>query len=255
MMAQYTTLIIDDEKIARSRLRGMVENYADTFQIIGEAKNGIEGAKMIKELKPDLIFLDIQMPGKTGFEMLQELDKLPIVIFCTAYEEFALQAFETLAIDYLVKPVEKERLELTVNKLKRLKHVDSTSKLDALFELVQQQNHQKKLHSIPHKIGDRVILVKQENISYFMANEKYVEFFTKDGEKYLTELSLKKLEERLPDNFCRVQRSVIVNTEHIKEFRKYFRGKYILILDDAKHSKIETGRSFTDEIKSLIQYE
>lgn len=127
--------------------------------------------------------------------------------------------------------------------------------LEALLELVKSQAKPKKLHSIPHKIGDRVILVKPGKITYFSANEKYVEFFTIEGKKYITELSLKKLEERLPDNFKRVQRSVVVNTDHIKEFRKYFRGKYILILDDLKNTKIETGRSYTDGIRDLIQFE
>jgi two-component system LytT family response regulator len=252
-MSKYTTLIIDDEQIARNRLRRLLHDFDDIFEIVGEAKNGDEGLVMIQNLKPDLIFLDIQMPGKTGFEMLQQLTVFPIVIFCTAYEEFALKAFTTVAVDYLVKPVEKERLELTVHKLKQLKQVNQYPQLNALLELIHQQTEIKQLHSIPHKIGDRVILVKPEKITYFLANEKYVEFFTRDGKKHNTELSLKKLEERLPDNFKRVHRSVIVNTDYIKEFRKYFRGKYILIIDDIASTKIETGRFYSDEIRYLVE--
>jgi two-component system LytT family response regulator len=252
-MTKYSTLIIDDEQIARSRLRRQLDEFGEVFQIVCEAKNGNEGLEMIRTLKPDLIFLDIQMPGKTGFEMLQELDVFPIIIFCTAYEEFALKAFNTLALDYLVKPVEAERLEFTVQKLKRLKQNEFQPQVNALLELIQQQTEIKQLHSIPYKIGDRVILVKPEKITYFSANEKYVEFFTKDGKKQITELSLKKLEERLPGNFKRVQRSVIVNTDYIKEFRKYFRGKYMIILDDFANTKIETGRFYNDEIRDLIE--
>lgn len=254
-MEKFTTLLIDDEKIARTRLRRMLANVGELFQIIGEAKNGVEGLEMIQRLKPDLIFLDIQMPGKNGFEMLNELEQFPIVIFCTAYEEYALQAFNTLALDYLVKPVEQERLQLTVDKLKRTRRTIGKPELDALMELVNQQSETKKLHSIPHKIGDRVILIKPEKIAYFSANEKYVDFYTLDGGKYMTELSLKKLEDRLPANFKRVQRGVIVNSDHIKEFRKYFRGKYILVLDDLNHTKLETGRSYSEEIKEFIQCE
>lgn len=252
-MSKYATLIIDDEQIARSRLRRQLDEFDEVFQIIGEAKNGNEGLEMIRTLKPDLIFLDIQMPGKTGFEMLQELDVFPIVIFCTAYEEFALKAFNTLALDYLVKPVEAERLEFTVQKLKLVKQSEFHPKVSALLELIQQQTEIKQLHSIPYKIGDRVILVKPEKITYFLANEKYVEFFTKEGKRHNTELSLKKLEERLPTNFKRVQRSIIVNTDYIKEFRKYFRGKYILVIDDFANTKIETGRFYNDEIRDLIE--
>ncbi len=252
-MRKYTTLLIDDEQIARNRLRRLLQKFEDVFQIVGEAKNGDEGLEMIQNLNPDLIFLDIQMPGKTGFEMLQELDEFPIVIFCTAYEEFALKAFNTVAVDYLVKPIEMERLALTVDKLQRLQTENPKPQINALLELIQQQIETKKLHSIPHKIGDRVILVKPEKITYFSASEKYVEFFTKENKKYVTELSLKKLEERLPKNFIRVQRGIIVNTDYINEFRKYFRGKYILILDDLKNTKIETGRSYTNKIRCLIE--
>lgn len=254
-MEKFTTILIDDEKIARTRLRRMLANFGELFQIIGEAKNGEEGLEMTQRMKPDLIFLDIQMPGKTGFELLNELEQFPIVIFCTAYEEYALQAFNTLALDYLVKPVEQERLQLTVDKLKRARGTIGKPQLEALMELVNLQTETKKLHSIPHKIGDRVILIKPEKITYFSANEKYVDFYTLDGCKYMTELSLKKLEERLPATFKRVQRGVIVNSEHIKEFRKYFRGKYILVLDDVNHTKLETGRSYTDDIKEFIQCE
>jgi two-component system LytT family response regulator len=252
-MSKYTTLIIDDEQIARNRLRRLLEDFNDIFKIIGEAKNGNEGLEMIQNLSPDLVFLDIQMPGKTGFEMLQELKVFPIVIFCTAYEEFALKAFNTVAVDYLVKPVEKERLKLTLDKLERFETSSYKPQISALLELIQQQTETKQLHSIPHKIGDRVILVKPQNICYFSANEKYVDFYAIDGKKYMTELSLKKLEERLPNNFKRVQRGVIVNTEHIKEYRKYFRGKYILILNDITSTKIETGRSYNEEINDLIE--
>jgi len=251
-MTKFTAILIDDEKIARTRLGRLLSEYDDLFQIIAEAKNGEEGLEMIKRLKPDVIFLDIQMPGKTGFEILNELEVLPMVIFCTAHEEFALQAFNTMALDYLVKPIEQDRLKLTVDKLQRAKGTINKMQLDALMKLIDQQSASRKLQSIPHKIGDRVILIKLEKITHFSANEKYVDFYTLDGEKYMTDLSLKKLEEKLPDNFKRIQRGVIINSDHIREFRKYFRGKYIVVLNDVNQTKIETGRSFGEEIKELI---
>jgi two-component system, LytTR family, response regulator len=250
-MNTYRTILIDDEAIARQRLVSLLNNYEGQFQIIAEAKNGIEGAEQIERLKPDLVFLDIQMPGKTGFEMLEMLEYIPVIVFCTAYEEFALQAFNTLALDYLVKPVEAERLQLTIDKLNR-STITPQLQVRELITLVKQQTENKKLQTIPHKIGDRVILIKTERITYFSATDKYVEFFTEDGKKYLTELSLKKLIDRLPDNFRQVQRGIVVNVDFIKEYRKYFRGKYILVLDDSVGSKLETGRSFTEDIKSFM---
>lgn len=254
-MTRFTTIIIDDEQIARERLNRLLADFNDVFHVIGEAKNGEEGLALIDDLKPDLIFLDIQMPGKTGFEMLKELDHFPIIIFCTAYEEYALEAFNTVALDYLVKPVEKKRLQLTVEKLERKQEPGNNKQIEDLLELIQQKSKPKIIHSIPHKIGDRVILVKPEKITHFVANEKYVEFFTKDNKKYVTDISLKKLEETLPGNFTRVQRSTIVNVDYIKEFRKYFRGKYILILDDIKGTKVESGRSYAHKVQRLIQFD
>ncbi len=254
-MNTYRTIIIDDEAIARQRLSRLLNECNGQIQLISEGKNGIEGADLINSLKPDLIFLDIQMPGKTGFEMLKDLKHIPHVVFCTAYEEFALQAFNTLAIDYLVKPVEKDRLQLTLEKLNRNAASSPGLQIDELLQLVNQKMESKKLQSIPYKIGDRGILIKIEKITYFFAAEKYVEFYTKDGKKYLTELSLKKLLERLPDNFRQVQRSIIVNINFVKEYRKYFRGKYILILDDINSNKLETGRTFSNNIKEYLSIE
>jgi two-component system LytT family response regulator len=251
-MNTYRTIIIDDEAIARQRLVQLLAECNGQFQVIAEAKNGIEGAELINSLKPDLIFLDIQMPGKTGFEMLEDLIHIPQVVFCTAYEEFALQAFNTLAFDYLVKPVEADRLQLTLEKLNRNGGKTPQFQVQELLDLVRNQTEVKKLQSVSHKIGDRVLLIKTDKITHFIATEKYVEFFTNDGKKYLTELSLKKLTDRLPDNFKQVHRGIIVNTGFVKECRKYFRGKYILVLDDTMGTKLETGRSFTDAIKELM---
>jgi two-component system, LytTR family, response regulator len=251
----YKTIIIDDETIARQRLHGLLNEYPGQFQVVAEAKNGIEGVDLVNKLKPDLIFLDIQMPGKTGFEMLENLEHIPQVVFCTAYEEFALQAFNTLALDYLVKPVEKERLQLTLEKLERKTANDPGLQIAELLDLVKQQTENRKLQSVPHKIGDRVMLIKTERITHLSASEKYVEFFTDDGKKYLTELSLKKLQERLPDCFRQIQRGIIVNINFVKEYRKYFRGKYILVLDDTNNTKLETGRSFSESIKDYLSVE
>jgi two-component system LytT family response regulator len=251
-MANYSTILIDDEKIARTRLRRLLEGYPEVFQIIGEAVNGIEALDLIKNLKPDLIFLDIQMPGKTGFEMLQEMKEFPLVIFCTAYEEYALKAFDTMAVDYLVKPVMQDRLALTVEKLKRVNAKFQKSQMEELIELMKQHAEPKNLISIPIRIGERVILIKPEKVAYLIADEKYVDLITLDGKKYTTNLSLKKMEERLPFNFKRIHRSIVVNSDHIKEFRKYFRGTYIVELLDENKTTLETGRAYAEEIRDLM---
>ena len=200
-MTTYTTIIVDDEAIARQRMVKILATFAGVFNIIAEASNGIEGAELINELQPDLVFLDIQMPGKTGFEMLECLTHLPQIVFCTAYEEYALEAFNTMALDYLIKPIEKQRLELTIDKLAQNAAPQTQLQVQTLLDMVRQTTATKKLKSIPHKIGDRVLLIKVEDITYLSANDKYVAFYTRNGKEYLTEMSLKKLCERLPDNF------------------------------------------------------
>lgn len=251
-MNNYTSLIIDDEAIARQRLTRLIKDTCPQIEIIGEAKDGIEGAQLIDELKPDLIFLDVQMPGRTGLEMLQDIDHLPLVVFCTAYEEYALEAFNTLAIDYLVKPVEKDRLRLTMDKIQRSSNKPTSIEVDTLMELLKAKTKVKTMQSIPHKIGDRVILIKTEQITHLVASDKYVEFYTTDGSKYLTELSLKRLIEQLPKHFQQVHRSTLINTNFVKEYRKYFRGKFIIVLDNKQGTKIETGRSYTHQIKEIL---
>ncbi|MCL4156677.1 UNVERIFIED_CONTAM: hypothetical protein GTU68_022434, partial [Idotea baltica] len=135
----YKTLIIDDEPPARIRLQKLLENFTDTFQVIGFAEDGLEAKEKIEALKPDLIFLDIEMPELTGFEMLEQLTVIPIVIFCTAYDQYSLQAFETNSIDYLLKPVSLERLQQSVNKLKLFTENEASQNiLELLKELSSQ---------------------------------------------------------------------------------------------------------------------
>jgi len=254
-MIKFKTIIIDDEAIARNRMAGLLAEFEGRFDLIGTARNGREGLDLINSLRPDLIFLDIEMPVMNGFEMLNQLAYLPRVVFCTAYEQYALQAFNTMALDYLVKPVEKERLALTLDKLDATINQENPLDVAELLALVRQQAPKQVLQSIPHKMGDRVLLIKVDDISYFQAEDKYVSFFTYDGASYLTDWSLKKLLERLPDHFLQVHRGIIVNTRSIFEFRRYFRGAYVLILNDKKNTRVETGRSFSAAVKRLIEME
>lgn len=250
-MKKYKTIIIDDEQIARDRLKDLLLQFDDKFDIIAQAKNGIEGYEMINKYKPDIIFLDIEMPGKNGFEMLQNLSHQPQVVFCTAFDQYALKAFETLAIDYLVKPIIKDRLEKTIDKLD---HQNSHSiNFKKLLSILENNDKQpKKITTLTHKVGDKIILVHIDKITFLKASEKYVEFFTFEGEKHISDFSIKKLLEILPDNFYQIKRGIIVNSNHIKEYRKYFRGKYLIYFKDKNNSILESGRSFSEQIKKKL---
>ena len=151
------------------------------MSIIGEAVNGIEAVEMINLLKPDIVFLDIRMPGKNGFEVIQSLQDVPFLIFGTAYDDYALKAFETNSIDYLVKPVTPERLAITLDKIKNLSKRDDYSHLLKWIEEAIALKEKETVTSFPVKVGDKVIFVKTEDIAYFEASEKYVELNNKLG--------------------------------------------------------------------------
>lgn len=251
-MKAYTTLIIDDEQLARERLKKQLASFQETFTIVGEAKNGNEAEELITKLQPDIIFLDIEMPGQTGFELLSKLTTIPMVIFCTAYEEYSLKAFNTNSIDYLVKPVKLERLKKTVEKISLLKNNLSSSKLLEVIQEISERKEVKRMTSITIKKSDKIIFVKLEDVSYFEAEEKYVLVHTDNG-KEIIEQSLSKLESKLPSNFIRVHRSYIINTNYIKDFQKYFNSRYQITLKDKQRSTIVSGRSYNEKLKAWME--
>ena len=246
----YTTILIDDEKLALSRLERLLKKYPETFEIIGAALNGKQGLEMVESLEPDLIFLDIEMPAMNGFEMLSKLKYQPMVVFATAFEEYAIKAFEENSIDYLLKPIENSRLEKTIEKLQS--HNISSPKLynHKIYDLLENLKPKKELSSITVKIGDRILLIRLEEITYFEAKDKYVYLYTIDGKKHLIDHSLSNLEEMLPTKFIRVSRSLIVNTLHILEIQKYFNSKLVFLLKDTAQSKLISGTSYYSQLKS-----
>nr|WP_321405587.1 LytTR family transcriptional regulator DNA-binding domain-containing protein [uncultured Carboxylicivirga sp.] len=250
----YQTIIVDDEPLARTRLQSIIAEYPEKFKVIAEAENGEEAIEKINRLRPDLVFLDIQMPEINGFDVLKKLDYFPKIIFCTAFDEFALQAFDTNCIDYLVKPLTKERFSKTIAKLNQLNGNHNEINLNALIDQFNLQYHRNETTSIPVKVGDRVIFVRLEEVSYIQSDEKYVNIVTKHAKSYILDSSLKKLEEKLPDYFIRVHKSYLINKNLLKEIRKHFNNRFVLILDDYSQSKITSGRSYYQPIKSLLEY-
>ena len=251
----YKTIIVDDEPPARLRLQTLIGEYPEKFEIIAEAEGGEEAIEKINRMKPEFIFLDIQMPEINGFDVLKELSYFPKVVFCTAFDEFALKAFDTNCIDYLVKPLTRERFAKTIEKLgQQLSEDSSEINLNKLIEHLSQEHKKNDASSIPVKIGDRVIFVRLDEVSYLQADEKYVTIVTKHAKSYILDSSLKTLEEKLPAYFIRVQKSYLINKNLLKEIRKYFNNRFVLILDDYSQSKITSGRSYYQAIKSLLEY-
>jgi two-component system, LytTR family, response regulator len=247
----YTTLIIDDEPPARARLHQLLESFPETFRVVDEAKNGTEAVEKINQLQPDVIFLDIEMPGLNGFEVLQRLDKIPIVIFCTAFDQYSLKAFETNSIDYLLKPVRLERLQQTVDKLSSLTNNLSSETILEVLAAFYNQKEEKKMTSITVKKGDKLIFVKLEEVTHFEADEKYVSVHT-NKDIHLIEQSLSQLELKLPDFFIRIQRSIIINKNYVVDVQKYFNSRFVIRLNNPKKTSITSGRSYNEPIKNWM---
>ncbi len=249
-MLTYKTILIDDEWPARMRLRQLLEIHPE-IEIVAEAKNGIEAVELIDQLKPDLIFLDIRMPGLNGMEVIQQVQHMPYIIFCTAYEEYALQAFETNSIDYLVKPVRPDRLQKALDKLQNITKASSNNDLQALIAQMKQMHQPKEeATTLPVRKNQSILFIKICDIMYFKACDKYVELYTRKGEMYLTDNSLAHLEDKLPTYFKRIHRAHIINSSEILEIKKYLGGRYIFVLNDVSKSEVSSSRSFNQEIKA-----
>lgn len=234
----FRTILVDDEALALRRLERLLESYADRLQIIGQAQDGAEAVALIDRLKPDLVFLDIQMPELNGFEVLQKLNHVPVIIFSTAFDQYALDAFETNSIDYLLKPIDPQRLDQAIEKLIRLTESDPYR-----FQLKQLLNH---LNMTPKRIkvrsGDEIRLLALDQIVFLRASHKLVELHTQDQD-YLMDQSLNQLESELPSqDFVRIHRSVIINLNHVDKISKMFNGAYQVRMKDHKHSDLPISR-------------
>jgi two-component system LytT family response regulator len=233
-------------------MKSMLQEHADTVEVIGEAGTGQEALRQIEALKPDLLFLDIQMPDLTGFEVLERLQNKPNVIFTTAYEQYAIKAFENFSVDYLLKPIREDRLELSIQKLQRFGRLNQDLNLSGLQEIISQLKAPPKATALPIRTGDRITLVRFEQITYLEAEDKYVYVHSTDGQKFLTDQTLSVLEEKLPENFFRIQKSYIINKERIREMHRHFNGRYLFVMEDKAATRITSGRTYYEQIKATF---
>jgi two-component system, LytTR family, response regulator len=234
-------LIVDDERLARTELRRLLNPFKD-INIVGEAVNAEDALAKITELNPELIFLDIQMPGKNGFEMLEELDSVPTVVFTTAYDEYALKAFEYNAMDYLLKPIEPKRLEDTVKKLLEKNKKDQ---IEADQTPVLTEDDQ-----VFVKDGDRCWFVKLNTVRLFESEGNYVRLYFEDN-KPLILRTLNYLDERLDNKaFFRANRKHIVNLKWIDSIEPWLNGGLLVKLKGG--NKIEVSRRQAIKFKDML---
>jgi two-component system LytT family response regulator len=219
------------------------------LEIVGEAADGPSAVETVRNTKPDLLFLDIDLPGCNGFQVLEQLDYQPAVVFTTAFNEHALRAFDTFAIDYLLKPIDSDALGRALGKLRAMgfNHTQFSRALDQLVEITGTRY----LSRVSCRIGDRTVLVKVAEVLYFQADHKYTSVHVANGE-YLIDVPLIELEQRLnPRDFVRIHRSTLVNVAWISEIRRSYDGRLRVVLCDSKNTELVASRSYADNLRSL----
>lgn len=240
-------VIIDDEPLARSIVVEYLQQHP-SIEIAAECNDGFQGVKAIMQHKPDLIFLDIQMPKINGFEMLELLDSTPSVIFTTAFDEYAIKAFETNAIDYLLKPFSKERFDLAIQKWNEKKNTSSEKNIQSLLENATKQPDEK--NRIVVKNGSDIRIVPMTDVMYIEAYDDYVKIFTKDT-YYLKKKTMNYYEQVLDSSqFFRTHRSFIINLQELTKIEPLEKNTYVVLLKNGK--KIPLSRTGYSKLKETL---
>jgi two-component system, LytTR family, response regulator len=252
-MAKIRTLIVDDEPLARRGIRAQLDEEED-IEIVSECRNGLEAVAAIEEQSPDLVFLDVQMPELDGFGVLEAVgvDRMPVVIFVTAYDQYALRAFDVHALDYLLKPVDAERFAGALQRArKQIEHhnvQDLNQRLQTFLDDVRAK--QKFTERLVIKSGGRIFFLSVQEIDWIEAADNYVRLHV-GRDSHLLRETMNHLEKRLdPDHFLRVHRSRIINIRQIKELQPLFRGEYDIMLQDG--TRLESGRGYREKLQKLF---
>jgi len=250
-MSPIKAIIIDDEQLARELIKVYLSKF-EQIEVLRECEDGFQGLKAIQELNPDLVFLDVQMPKITGFEMLELLETPPAVIFSTAFDQYAIKAFELNATDYLLKPYSEERFGEAVQKA--LAKIDNSSQIKeetkALTDAMRDQEEQ--IDRLVVKTGSKIQILPLESIHHFEAQDDYVAIHAEAG-KFLKLMRMKHLETGLPEGeFIRIHRSHMVNTKMIEKLELYEKDSYLLTLKNGK--QLPVSRSGHSKLKKVLKY-
>lgn len=277
MAPPLTALIIDDEPLARQELQYLLEAAGDV-QVLAQGTNGIEAVELVRNHKPDVLFLDVQMPGLDGFAVLKKIlaDKkssLPQVVFATAFDRYAVKAFEVNAVDYLLKPFDQARLKQTLSKLvanagtreaedpnPRVASATNSAeaKLDALLRMVEERvptagAPSARSGKVVVRSANRLLLIDQRDVCFASIEEGIISVVTKAADGISNCRTLEELQEQLdPEQFWRAHRSFVVNIQHIREVVPWFKSSYQLRMDDRKQTEIPVSRSQTKRLRELF---
>ena len=258
-----SAVIVDDEQLARDELAYLLKSVGDV-DVVAQGKNGVEAVNLIKEHEPDLVFLDVQMPGLDGFGVIKKLvaQKIPMpqIVFATAFDQYAVKAFEVNALDYILKPFDKKRIAQTVQKaIKNIQEQedeapsDTASKLESLVKLLEAKQPQPRAKILIRSAG-RMILVDQRDIAYASIEDGVITVYTSSVEGESNCRTLEELADSLDTNlFWRAHRSYLVNINRIKEVVPWFKSSYQLRMDDKKQAEVPVSRAQTKRLRELFR--
>jgi two-component system, LytTR family, response regulator LytT len=246
------TVIAEDEQHSRERLKDMLEGFPE-LSVVAEAADGLAAVKLIDEKRPDLVFLDIQMPEATGFDVLEKIEHQPHVIFITAYDQYAIKAFEENAVDYILKPFSIERIRKAVERilvLVRERPIDPML-IENLKKALEGSEYIRRFAA---KLGDEILIIPEEEVYYIQAENKCVMLYT-EQKKYFLETTLKELEQTLdPAVFVRIHKSTIVSLDKIRKIKKWFHSEVMVQLDDGNKTKLKVSRGYQHQLKEILKY-
>ena len=250
-MLKYRAILLDDEELARNRLRKLLTQI-NTIELVAEAENPFQCIELIEKHKPDLLFLDIQMPGLNGFEMIQQIPSrnLPMIIFITAYDQYALRAFESLAIDYLLKPIKLTNLQKSVAKLKSFENTFYKAKQNAASKGLQDNPLINYTKRFVLKYGRKWSVVEERDVVMFFAKNKF-SYLRSNEKNRVINFTLHELESKLdPAVFVRAHRSFIISRINIESFKSIGSGRLEITLSDG--TKVQSSRSYLQSLKKML---
>ncbi len=251
MKTPMRVLVVDDEELARARIKELLADIPDV-EVAGEAENGLLAVDAVGELEPDVVILDIQMPGMDGFEVVEALTCVPLVIFATAFDEYAIKAFEVNSVDYLLKPISRERLGEAIERARSL--LDDTHELDDQMARLAGLIRSRDVRRLPVLKGKKIVLVDLDDIVWIGVEGELV-FVHTASEKYMMNATMAELESRLDARvFFRSHRSSIVNLNHVKEIVPWFSGKYKIVVDDERKSELVLSRARAKGLREILPW-
>lgn len=244
------TVIVEDETPSLERLKDQLGNFPQ-IRIVGEALDGEGAVAAIDQLKPELIFLDIELPEFDGFEVLNRITCSPMVVFVTAFNEYAVKAFEEHALDYLLKPTSLKRLQSCLKRVLKERHRLEPNLIEDLKNLIQQRKY-KNMFSL--KCGDEVRFIPSGEVYFFQAESKSVFLATRTTRR-LYDATLKEIEKQTdPDRFIRISKSAIVAVEKIEKLTRWFQGSYLAVMSDDERTELKTGRTYLPALRKKLRF-